>query len=137
RWAWRPHGADVEGAGEEIKRNQEEHFMLKEYVSDQEAPLGSLHKVMCVPLETVVRAFHTKQVHLLVLDTPGLADEIVSGLSGKHFEYLVVIVRARMLYNGLDDSWYRSLAEEAGMEVFSWMGRHVIMKKADIPIKVV
>lgn len=42
-----------------------------------------------------------------------------------------------MLYNGLDDSWYRSLAEEAGMEVFSWMGRHVIMKKADIPIKVV
>ncbi|XP_037775468.1 uncharacterized protein LOC119572423 [Penaeus monodon] len=121
RWAWRPHGADVEGAGEEIRWKQEEHFMLKEYVSEQEAPLGSLHKVMCVPLETVVRAYHTKEVHLLVLDTPGLADDILSGLARSNFKYSMVIVRAHLLANGLDDSWYEDLAQEVGLEVLAWM----------------
>ncbi|XP_071525455.1 uncharacterized protein [Panulirus ornatus] len=139
RRLWRPFGADLPGVGAMIKQAQEEHVMLEEYVPAQEKALGVTHEMTCYPLETVVLALRAPTVDLLVLDSPGLADDLLQSLNRKRFKVKVVAVRVQRLEDGQDETRYTQMSEELGLLQLAWYGSYVVLAhpSANLHVRVV
>ncbi|KAG7166917.1 hypothetical protein Hamer_G021733 [Homarus americanus] len=115
-WMWRTTGGDLPG------------------LTAEEEELGEVHKVVCLPLESVVLTLGVFTVDVLVVDSPGLADDLLYSLVRRNFKVKMMVLRVQRRFDGQDETRYKEMVEDVGLHLLMWHGNYLILTSKHVPL---